>query len=396
MSDVSQAMPLLMVLFLAVLAPIISDVGIRPRIPVVVLEILLGILVGPDVLALMDMTPMLEGLSRFGIAFLFFWVGYEINFQRLWGETLLRAFRGWLVSLAVGIGIGFLLFKLDIVASGFMIGLALTTSALGIVIPILKDAGDSDTPFGSNAIAMAAVGEVGPVVIVSILAMAQGKPNPIDIIFLVAVFLAVGVAAYLATRIRMPAVVLMLQQHLKTTSQLPIRLSILLLAVLFFLSARFGLDAILGALAAGIVVGCLTGNGTGEEVRQRLESVGFGLFIPIFFISTGLQFDLSGLLASGAALARLPLFLLLFLVVRGVPTLLYRDVLTRNERVQLAFSSATALPVLIALTEVATRAGIMRSETAAGLVGAGMLSVLVYPYLMLHIRGKRVTAESQA
>jgi len=386
MSNLSEATPLLLVLCLAVLAPVIANYTRKPKLPIVAVEVLLGILAGPHVLKWVEPSPALMSLSRFGIAFLFFWIGYELDLKRIWGETLQRAFKAWLISLAIGVGVGLILVRLDMVASSLMVGIALTTSALGILIPILRDNHDLDTAFGDSAVAMAAVGELGPIVLVSILAISQGNPNPLDISLLIVFLAAIAGVTYLATRISTPAMLDMLKEQLETTAQLPIRIAALFLAALFFISAEFGLDAILGALAAGLVVGLLSNNDTGHEVRKRFESIGFGLFIPIFFITTGVHFDLSGLLASTTALSRVPLFLILFLIVRGVPTYLYKDILNKEDRIALAYSSATTLPVLIALTDVGLNSGIMRSETAAGLIGAGTLSVIIYPYLMLKTR----------
>jgi Kef-type K+ transport system membrane component KefB len=386
MTTFTDAGPLLIVMLLAVLAPVVSSLSREIKLPFVVVEILLGILAGPHVLNLVSVTPSLAELSRFGMAFLFFWIGYEIDFKRLWGKDLIRAGKAWGISLVLGVSIGFILKQLDVVNSALLFGLATTTSALGIIVPILRDREDMDSPFARAAVAMATVGELAPILIASIIVIDLGNPKPIDIILLVSLVAGVIAATYLATRMTPPAFVTYLRAQIQTTAQLPIRLASLLLASLFFLTGSFGLDAILGALSAGIILGLLTDNETGDEIKRRFESIGFGLFIPIFFITTGIRFDLGGIASSTTALIQIPFFLAILLITRGAPTLLYKDEFNAEERQTLAFSSATALPVLIALTDIGISTGIMRTEVAASLVGAGVLSVLIYPALMLRTR----------
>jgi Kef-type K+ transport system membrane component KefB len=205
----------------------------------------------------------------------------------------------------------------------------------------------------------------------------------------VPLFLFVGIAlatAFLALRVQPSRLVAILRKTMHTTAQLPVRLSLLLLAVLFVISGQFGLDSILGAMAAGMIVALLTGSEDGEEVRKRLESIGFGFFVPVFFVVTGLKFDLTALLGSGRALAELPLFLALFLIVRGTPVLLYRRDFAKKDLAALALVSATALPLVVAITEIGVSSERMRADTAAALVGAGMLSVLLYPLIALILR----------
>ena len=389
MTTLTDAGPLLIVMLLAVLAPVVSSLSREIKLPFVVVEILLGILAGPHVLNLVSVTPSLEELSRFGMAFLFFWIGFEIDFKRLWGQDLMRASKAWGISLILGVSIGFILKQLDVVNSALLFGLATTTSALGIIVPILKDREDMDSPFARAAVSMATIGELAPILIASVIVIESGNPKPIDIILLVSLVAGVVFATYLATRITPPGFITYLRAQIQSTSQLLVRLASLLLASLFFLTGSFGLDAILGALAAGIILGLLTNNDTGDEIKGRFESIGFGLFIPIFFITTGIRFDLTGIASSTTALIQIPFFLLILLVTRGVPTSLYKDELNAEERQTLAFSSATALPVLIALTDIGISTGIMRTEVAASLVGAGVLSVLIYPSLMLRNRSHR-------
>jgi Kef-type K+ transport system membrane component KefB len=382
MMDLDQAAPILWVLFLAVLAPVIADLFGKARVPVLVIEMILGILAGPDVLHLVSVTPTLETLSHYGLAFLFFLVGLELQLGRLWGRPLILATKGWGISLMTGLLIGFILKMADLVASPLFVGVALSTSALGILLPALRDAEEIETPFGILTVAAAAMGEIGPIVIISLALSSEGLGGPLDVLLIGAFIGALIGATLLALRVQPPQIIAILQKHMHTSGQLPIRLAILLLGLLLLLSNKLGLESILGALAAGVIVGLLSKEAD-DELRGRLESLGFGLFIPFFSIVTGIKFDMSGLLESGSALARIPLFMILFLIVRGAPLLLYREILDRHQWMPFAYASATTLPLVIAITDIGMNNGVMRSETAAGLIGAALLTVVLYPSLAL-------------
>src|SRR5262249_15068600 len=168
--------------------------------------------------------------------------------------------------------------------------------------------------------------------------------------------------------------------------QLPVRLSILVLAGLVILAKHFGLDAILGALAAGVLISFMAPGEHGEALRHKLEGIGFGFFVPIFFVATGLRYDLHALLSSRSALLQLPLYLTLFVVVRGLPAWLARQDLDIPGRIALALISATQLPLVVAIADIGLRSGRLQAETAASLVGAGMVSVLLFPIAALALR----------
>lgn len=382
----SNAQSLLFVLCIAVAAPLIAEFVPRIRLPVVVLEILLGIIAGPHALDWVHTTPMINGLASYGLAFLFFLAGFEIDLRKIRGRPIVLGLVGWLLSLGVGLAMGFALNHESVVLSGILVGAALTTTALGTLIPVLRDADELNTSFGAYALAAGTVGEVGPIILISVALTTEG---PSGLAAAVPLLLFVGIAlatAFLALRVQPSRLVAILRKTLHTTAQLPVRLSLLLLAVLFVMSGQFGLDSILGAMAAGMIVALLTGSEDGEEVRKRLESIGYGFFVPVFFVVTGIKFDLTALLGSGRALAELPLFLTLFLIVRGIPVLLYRREFANKDLAALALVSATALPLVVAITEIGVESDRMRADTAAALVGAGMLSVLLYPLIALILR----------
>ena len=364
----------------AVLAPLLAELLRKLRIPSVVIEIALGIIIGQQVLGWAQVSDLVEGLSELGLAFLMFLAGFEIDLQRIKGHPLVQACVGWLLSLAIAFGIAVFLVSSGFALNSLVIGLVLTTTALGTLLPMLRDADILTTRFGAFMLAIGTVGEFGPIVAIALL---LSSDSPLGTGALLVVFVAVAVAAALmAIRPQPPKVVALLRRNLHSSSQLPVRISVLLIILLVWLASSLGLDVLLGAFAAGVVVRLLSHGEDGEVVRVKLEAIGFGFLVPIFFIVSGMQFDLDALLDSPRTILRLPLFLVLFLVVRGIPALLlYRRDLPRDQLVPLALFSATGLPLIVVITGIGVDSGRMLPENAAALVGAGMLSVLIFPLL---------------
>jgi Kef-type K+ transport system membrane component KefB len=378
---------LLLILTIAVLTPLLSEWLPWIRLPLVVLEISLGILIGPQVLGWATAGPTIQMLANFGLAFLFFLAGFEIDFPAIRGRPLALAALGWLVSLAVCLVVGFSLQASGLVDAGLVVGAALSTTALGTLMPILRDAKELPTRFGAYAVATGAMGEFGPILLITgALSSGEGEGGSL---WLMLLFTAIIVfAVYLALNFRPPRLVLVLQNKMHTSAQLPVRFAILVLALLVMVARNFGLDAILGALAAGVVVALASPGEFGKALSHKLEGIGFGFFVPIFFVSTGLRYDLHALLASPKALLLLPMFLVLFLVVRGLPALMARRDLDMRSRIALGLLSATQLPLVVAIVEIGVRSGELNPETAASLVGAGMVSVLVFPMAALFLRSR--------
>lgn len=364
---------------IAVGAPVLADALRRFRIASVVLELLAGIVIGPQLLGLVEVTPTIESLSALGLAFLMFLAGYEIEFDRIRGKRLQLAVGGWGLSLVVGLGVGLALQTERRAISGLVIGLALTTTALSTLLPMWRDSGLLHTRFGSHALAIGTVGEFGPIIAIALL-LSGHEPGHESVLLVLFVVLAVGVAV-LASRPRPPRLVRLLREHLHTSAQLPVRVAMLLVIVLLWIANDLGLDVLLGAFAAGIVVRLGNTDESEQVVRIKLEAIGFGFLIPIFFVVSGMQFDLNALVDDPGSLLLLPVFLGLFLLVRGLPMILYRGELPRGSRWPLALFSGTALPLVVVITQIGTATDRIAPETAAALVGAGMLSVVVYPVL---------------
>ncbi len=394
---------LVLIVSIATLSPFISDIARRwTRLPGVVVEIGLGIVIGPHVLGWAHLDEVIDVLAEFGLVFLIFLAGFEIDPNQVKGRPVKLAVSGWLISLVLGFTVATVLQRLDVTAGIRYVAIALTTTAIGTLLPILGDAGVLPTPLGTNILAGGAIGELGPIVAISV-ALTSDTPARTTVVLLVFVAIAL-VTGWLATRDARPRTVQLISRTLHSSGQLGVRISVLLCVLLVWTASEFGLDVLLGAFAAGMVARLFlvehSAPASGDhrvEVQSRLEALGFGFFIPLFFVVSGVRFDLEALLHP-ISLVKVPMFLLLFLVVRGLPALLYRRDLGTRDMVALGLLQSAALPLLVVITTIGVETGRMRSENAAGLVGAGLLSVVVLPIVALALceHGAAETAREPA
>lgn len=371
---------LLVILVAAFLAPLVSDNLARwVLIPATVLEIVFGIVLGPAVLGVVHEHEAIGMLADLGLALLMFMAGYEIDFARIAGRPLRRALLAWIVSVAIGLILAGAAFGAS--QTALIVGLALTTTALGTVLPILRDAGALQGPFGTRFLASGTVGEFGPIVLIAVLLSGY---RPLEgTLLLLGFFTLAGLAAWRATRPPSERLGRLIRATLGSSAQLAVRLCMLLIVLLVWVAASMRLDALLGAFAAGVIVRLmLTTNhpDEAEEVESKMDAVGFGFLIPLFFVVTGVRFDLRALLADPVSLLLVPVFLAAFLLVRGGPDyLLSKGDLPGGQRAPLALMSATALPLVVVLTAIGQETGALDGALSASLVGAAMLSVLVLP-----------------
>jgi Kef-type K+ transport system membrane component KefB len=383
----------------AALAPVLVDLIPRVKIPVVVVEIALGVLIGPQVLGLAETSPIIEAFSQFGLAFLFFLAGFEIDFDKIKGVPLNRALLSWIVSLVGALALGGVLQAAGITISFLYVGLAMATTALGALLPMLGDAGELETGFGAHAVAYGALGEFGPIVMMALLL--ETERGGLTSALILNVFVLLVMFSLLAARRWWPARLMRLIGHtMHSSAQLAVRIAIFLIVGFVVLAELMGLDFLLGAFAAGLVIAQFvkrTPESATHEVKALLakfEGIGFGLLIPIFFVVSGIKFDLDALLGSPTSLVMLPVFLGLFFVVRGLPALwFYRRELGRDDRLALGLFGATALPLVIAITDLGVESGRMAGDLATAMVGAAMLSVFLYPLLGFSLR-RRAGAEA--
>jgi Kef-type K+ transport system membrane component KefB len=363
-------------------------VAVLPRSiapPVVVVELLLGIVIGPQVLGLAESDDFIQFFSNLGLGLLFFFAGYEIEFDRIRGRPLKLGVAGWILSLALAYGLGGILAAAGVVLSLVFTGSAMATTAIGTLIPILRDSGELKSRFGTYLLAAGAIGEFGPILLITLVLSTKQPIHEASILiaFVVVALLLALLSVRLAGRGWRH-----LERTLETSSQLAVRIAVLLIFALVALATELGLDLLLGGFVAGMIVRAAMRGHEAEKFESKLTAVGFGFLIPFFFVTSGMNFDLDALLDSAGAVAKLAMFLGLFLVVRGAPALLlYRDALpAARERLALAFFSATQLPLVVAITTIAVDGGHMKSSTSAGLVGAAILSTLLFPFVGLALR----------
>lgn len=378
---------LVLIPLLAVAAPLLAR-GIRPviRVPIIVFELVLGIVAGPAVLGWVEPTEILEKLSDFGLAMLFFVAGSEIDFRAVSGRPLMRASLGWVISVGLGLVLGFAL------APGegmVVIAIALSSTALGTLMPILRDAKETDTPFGRAVTVLGAVGEFLPLIAISL--FLSTRTTPIATVVLLAFVVLAGLAVLLAHRVPHGRLHAFVRATLHTSDQFGVRFVLLLVAALVGLSVMLDLDMLLGAFVAGAVWRIIMARAPekdAEAVETKVEAIAFGFLVPIFFLYTGVNFDLQALVTSPSALALLPLFLVALLVLRGSTAQLSAPPgASVRERTALGLLAATGLPIIVAVTAIGVDHDMIDSGTAAALVGAGMLSVLLFPVIGMVLRG---------
>lgn len=386
---------LVLVAAIAVVSPVVAELTRKVGIPAVVVELCLGIAAGPYLLGLAHPDSVINALSDMGLAFLMFLAGFELDLRRIRGRPLRLAASGWVLSVVLALAFALALVTVGLALDSLVLGLAFTTTALGTLLPVLRDAGVIDTEFGRFMMAVGTVGEFGPIVAVALL-LTQKDPT-LTIVLLVAFIATAVAAALLATRRQPPKVVDLLRRNLHSSAQLPVRVSVLLVLLLVYLALELGLDVLLGAFAAGIVVRLFTMGENSEVISGKLEAIGFGFLVPIFFVVSGVHFDLHALVDKPSAVLRVPLFLVMFLLVRGIPAMaIYRRAMDRSDRVALALLSSTGLPLIVVITGIGVSAGRMRPENAAALVAAGILSVVLYPMVGIRLlRPNRPGTEAQ-
>jgi Kef-type K+ transport system membrane component KefB len=390
---------LLIVVVVAFAAPFALGLAPRLRLPAVVLEIVAGIAIGPSGLGWVQIDEPVEILALIGLAFLLFLAGLEIDVQRLRGRTLRITSLGFVVSLVIGVGVGIAFHAGGLVRSPLFIAIVLSSTSLGVIVPVLKDSGNVGSSFGQLVIAAASIADFGAIILLSLFFSGQGSTDTTGKLILLGLFAVLVAVIGLAIRgfersDRLSSVLSALQD---TTAQIRVRGAFVLLIGFVALADQVGLETILGAFAAGALLSLVDRDEsmTHPLLRLKLEAAGFGLFIPVFFITSGLRFDLNALFSSASTVARVPLFLLALLAVRGIPALLYSSQLGRRQAAIAGLLQSTSLPFIVTATMIGQQIGVVSKPTAAGLIAAGLLSVIVFAVTGLSLlrRGAPVGAE---
>jgi Kef-type K+ transport system membrane component KefB len=363
-------------------APLVLGLVPGLRLPSVVLEIVLGIVIGPSVLGWAKADEPVTIMSLIGLSFLLLIAGLEVDYDRLRGRLLDVTGLGFLLSFGLGLLAGFGLDAFGVVHAPLLVAIMFSATGLGIVIAVLKDAGAVESAFGQLVIAGSSIAEVGTIVLLTLFFSGESNSVGVKLVLfgLFGVLCLVVVQAVLRVEhsMRVMQALVRLQD---TTAQIRVRAAFVLLSVFVVLAAKFGLEAILGAFLAGAIIKFVDRDQamTHPQFRQKLEVVGFGVFIPFFFVSSGVRYDAGALFGSASTLARVPLFLAILLAVRGLPALLYRPLVTREEVAASALLQATSVGLFVVASQIGQDMGLISAANAAALIAAGLLSVILFP-----------------
>jgi Kef-type K+ transport system membrane component KefB len=373
---------LLIVMVVAFLAPLVVGFAPRLKLPAVVLEIVAGILIGPSVLGWAEVDDIISVLSLIGLAYLLFLAGLEVDLEHLRGARLRVAATGFAVSFGIALVVGFGLKAAGLVEDGLFAAIVLAATSLGIVIPLLKDAGEARSDFGQLVIAGASIADFATVILLSLFFSGENATVGSTLVILGGLLVLAVVIVLALRRVEMfrplSAVILRLQD---TTAQIRVRGAFLFLVAWVALVGQVGLEVILGAFTAGAVLNLIDDDRamTHPGFRTKIEAAGFGFFIPIFFVTSGLRFDLDALLSSPSTVARAPIFLLALLVIRGLPAFLYRRQVGGRLAAAAGLLQATSLPFIVASAMIGLDLGVIGAATGSAMIAAGLLSVLLFP-----------------
>jgi Kef-type K+ transport system membrane component KefB len=384
---------LLIVVAVGFLAPLVLGFFPRVRLPSIVLEIVLGIVIGPSGLGWIEPDLAVSILALVGLAFLLFLSGLEIDFERLRGRILRLTSIGFAASFAIAIVLGLGLKAGGFVKSPLFVAIVLVASSVGVIVPVLKDSGTSTSNFGQLVIAAASIAEFGSIILLSLFFSGKGSTSTAGTLILLGGFglvvLLVGLAiAGVEHSLSLDRVLRRLQD---TTAEIRVRAAFVLLIGFTALADTVGFETILGAFAAGALLSLIDRDKamTHPELRVKLEAIGFGVFIPVFFVASGVRFDVHALLASASTVARVPLFLLAIYLARGLPALLYVGLLGRSRSLIAGVLQSTSLTFIVAATQIGLGLGVVSRASAAGLVAAGLLSVAISPTVGLVLLRRR-------
>ena len=372
---------LLIVSVVAFAAPFVLGLFPGVRLPSVILEIVAGIVVGPSALGIVEADQTVSVIALIGLTFVLFLAGLEIDFARLRGPVLRLTVLGFALSFGVAVLASLGLGAAGLVDTPLLVAIILCATSLGVLVPVLKDAGEIASTFGQLIIAAASIADFGAIILLTIFFSGEGGTGSTLLLLgslfaLAAVVFVVVRGAERSARIRADLVRLQ-----DTTAQIRVRAALVLFVGFAAVAQELGLEAILGAFIAGAIVSLVDGDRvmTHPDFRRKLEAIGFGFFIPVFFVTSGVRFDLDALTASASNVAMVPVFLGALLLVRGLPALVYRRVLDGAHTAIAGILQATSLPFIVAATAIGMDLGLIDAAASAALIGAGLLSVLLFP-----------------
>jgi len=388
MTDVSFN-SLAVVLAVAFFSRLVLGLVPRFRVPGVVIEIVLGIIIGPSVLGWATADQPVQILALVGLAFLLFLSGLEIRLDELRGPLLRVAGKGLAASAVLGLATGYVLDAVGLISNPLLVAVTLLATSLGLVIPVLKEGGFNATPFGQLVIVGSTLGEFAAVLLLSLLFSRDASGIGSKLILLgvfvgLLVFIGLSLGG-LGRRMNISQVLVRLQD---TTAQIRVRGAMLLLVTLVVVAEQTGLETILGAFVAGAVVSMIDRDvkHTHPLFRVKLDAIGYGFLIPIFFIASGIRFDLDALRDDPSTLVLVPIFLVALLVVRGLPAVLYRSQLRApRSTVAAGLLQATSLPFIVTASMIGVDIGALTPATASAFIAAGLVSAVLFPVVALSL-----------
>lgn len=389
---------LAVVLTIAFLAPLCLGMVPELRVPAVVLEIVAGIVVGPSGFGWVEVDRTVAVFSTVGLVVLLFLAGIGIELERLRGRLLWLSIAGFGASVALGLAAAAAITATGVGEAMLLIGITLTGTSLAVIIPVLKDSGEASTALGQAIVAGSTITGFGAVLLLSLLFTQSARPaTQILMIVLFAGCLAVtGLGIAEADHWRRLATTL--QRLEDTSAQIRVRGTFLIIAAFVLLGERLGVEVVLGAFLAGLMVGMVDRDrhATHPHYRLKLDGIGYGVFIPVYFVASGLRFDLNALVDRPSAFAKVPVFLAALLVTRGLPAAVFWPMIGTRRAIGAALLQATSLPFIVLATQIGVSSGRMASGTAAAFVAAGLISVMVFPAAALMVLGQADAAREPA
>jgi Kef-type K+ transport system membrane component KefB len=376
---------LLIVVAVAFAAPLVLGFFPGVKLPSVVLEIVAGIVIGPSVLGIVHVDEAVSVIAVLGLAFLLFLAGLEIEFDRLRGQVLRLTLIGFAISFLIAVVVALGLKASGLIETPLLVAIILSATSLGVLIPVLKDAGEITSTFGQLIVAAGTIADFGAVILLSIFFSGEGGIGSTLLLIGSLVLLAAVVFIAVKSAERSSLLRQDLVRLQDTTAQIRVRGAVVLLVGFAAIADSLGLESILGAFIAGAILSLLDRDEamTHPEFRRKLEAVGFGIFIPVFFVTSGVNYDLDALLSSASNVLMVPIFLAALVAARGLPALLYRRMLDNRHTMIAGLMQATSLPFIVAAVAIGEDLDLVSAAEGAALVGAGLLSVLLFPLIGL-------------
>jgi Kef-type K+ transport system membrane component KefB len=369
---------------IAFTAPVLRELVPRLFVPSIVLELVLGIIVGPQVLGIAHSSQAVDLFSTIGLAALLFLAGREIDVPKLRGEVLERALACFALGFMIAAAIAAPLHEVGLIKTPLLVAVILVATSLSVIIVPLRDAGEVNTAFGQQVIATAAIAEFSSVILLSFFYSNERAGYGTELVHLSAfVLLAIVVFVAVSQGGRNRRLNEALARLRESSAQIQTRADLALIAIVVGIASQLGLESILAAFTVGVIRGMTEERDEGSQ--QKREAVALGIFVPFFFVSSGLDFQLDELFATVGGVIRLPVFVLALLAVHLIPALLYRRTMGTRMALAAGLLQATSFSFVIVATQIGLQLHVMVQATATALVGAGLISVVAFPAIAFAI-----------